>query len=73
MENAVSIHTEFITLGQLIKLLNLIKTGGMEKEFVKNHEILVNDIAENRRGRKIRSGDRVVIDKITYKVCSSEK
>jgi ribosome-associated protein len=72
MEKQVSIHTDYITLGQLIKLLKLISSGGEEKAFVASHKILVNDVADNRRGRKIRNGDKVQIDSETYLVCGSK-
>jgi ribosome-associated protein len=72
MENKVTITTEYITLGQLVKFLKLIKSGGEEKEFVKNHSILVNGVADNRRGRKIRPGDKVTIDNSTVAVCGSQ-
>jgi ribosome-associated protein len=71
MENKVSISTEYITLGQLIKLLKLVGTGGEEKEFLKTHSFLVNGQPDNRRGRKIRPGDQVTIDNSTVAVCKS--
>lgn len=57
----VAIKGDFITLGQLLKEAGVIPTGGAAKWFLKDHQVLVNDQAENRRGKKLRSGDTVVI------------
>ncbi len=72
METKVNIHTDYITLGQLAKLLKLIQSGGEEKVFVVSHRISVNGEAENRRGRKIRPGDTVNIDGSDYVICASK-
>ena len=73
MEKNVCIHTEFITLGQFVKLEDLTSTGGEEKAFVSSHQISVNGEAENRRGKKLRPGDKVVIDDVEYLICTSQK
>lgn len=61
MEKIIKIDTDIITLGQLLKLADIIQTGGMAKWFLQEHEVFVNDELENRRGRKLRDGDVVVI------------
>lgn len=74
MENdtdVMKIHDDYVTLGQLIKHFRLIATGGEEKLFVATHDISVNGEKESRRGRKLRDGDTVVIDGVTYRVCRS--
>lgn len=53
---------EYITLGQLIKLLGLIATGGEIKYYVIERGIKVNGASENRRGRKLYAGDKVEIE-----------
>jgi S4 domain protein YaaA len=50
------IKTDYITLGQFLKLTSIIADGGAAKFFLSNHEILVDGIAENRRGRKLYPG-----------------
>lgn len=62
----VKLQSEYIKLGQLLKFVDLITTGGEEKPFLLTHKILVNGIVENRRGRKIYPGDVVVIDEDKY-------
>ena len=60
MSKRIEISTDFITLGQFLKLAEVIQTGGMAKWFISEHEIYVNGAAENRRGRKLVNND--VID-----------
>ncbi|MGG3800431.1 S4 domain-containing protein YaaA [Metabacillus fastidiosus] len=60
MAKPVKIETEYITLGQFLKLADVIQTGGMAKWFLGEYAIFVNSELENRRGRKLKTGD--VID-----------
>lgn len=52
----VLINTEYVTLGQTLKILNFIQTGGEAKMFLKEHQVFVNNEPENRRGRKLTAG-----------------
>ncbi|MDF2659257.1 MAG: domain protein YaaA [Paenibacillus sp.] len=58
----IEITTEYITLGQFLKLADCISTGGQAKPFLLETAILVNDVAENRRGRKLYRDDRVQVE-----------
>lgn len=60
MEN-IQIDTEFVTLGQLLKMTDAISSGGMARWFLSENEVLVNNEREERRGRKLRDGDRVIV------------
>ncbi|MGF7534858.1 ribosome maturation protein RlbA [Bacillus mexicanus] len=62
MANPISIDTEMITLGQFLKLADVIQSGGMAKWFLSEYEVLVNDEPDNRRGRKLYVGDVVEIE-----------
>lgn len=62
MSKAVAIQTEYIPLGQFLKLAGVIDTGGMAKAFLAEVDITVNGESENRRGRKLYPDDTVVID-----------
>ncbi|MCF6095092.1 S4 domain-containing protein YaaA [Microaerobacter geothermalis] len=53
----VEIQTEYITLGQILKLSGIVDTGGQIKTFLTNEEIFVNGIMEKRRGKKLYPGD----------------
>ncbi|ANB59929.1 S4 domain-containing protein YaaA [Anoxybacteroides amylolyticum] len=55
----IQISTETITLGQFLKLANVIDTGGMAKWFLQTKEVYVNGERETRRGRKLTNGDVV--------------
>lgn len=57
----VSFEGEFITLAQFLKKVNLVSSGGEVKSFLLTESIMVNDMNENRRGRKLRSGDQIVV------------
>lgn len=59
--NEIKIDTEYITLGQFLKLADVIQSGGMAKWFLGEHEVFINGEQDQRRGRKLRSGDQVNI------------
>lgn len=65
----IYINSEFIKLEQLLKMVDLISSGGEAKSFLFNNKIEVNDELETRRGRKLRSGDVIKILNETYKIC----
>lgn len=58
----IFISSEFITLAQLLKFGNVIDSGGMAKNFLANNTIMINGVSDNRRGRKLFVGDKVVIN-----------
>ncbi|TVY10692.1 S4 domain-containing protein YaaA [Paenibacillus cremeus] len=58
----ISIHTEYITLGQFLKLADCISTGGQAKSFLQDAVIAVNGEPENRRGRKLRAQDIIKVE-----------
>lgn len=60
----IKIKSEYITLGQFLKLTNLAYSGGIVKAFLEEYKISVNDIPENRRGKKLYPGDKIVIKKV---------
>lgn len=59
--NELVIDTEYVTLGQVLKMTNTISSGGMAKWFLSEHEVFVNGEVEDRRGRKVRHGDVINI------------
>ena len=67
---SITIETETIRLSQLLKLANVVQDGSEAKFRIANDEIRVNGAVENRRGRKLRNGDRVEFDGETYDVVS---
>lgn len=67
-ENTIKITGKFIKLGQLIKGLNLVDTGGQTKHFIQTHEILINDKKPIGRNTKVFLGDVVWIEGNPYKI-----
>ncbi|PPA68467.1 S4 domain-containing protein YaaA [Jeotgalibacillus proteolyticus] len=73
MSETITIRTEYITLGQFLKLAEVIQSGGMAKWFLGEHEVFVNEELDQRRGRKLRDGDKVEIPGVgSYVVKSHE-
>lgn len=58
----ITIITEFIKLQDLLKLANLVGTGGEAKIVIQNGDVLVNGEVCTMRGKKIRPGDMVAFD-----------
>ena len=58
----MTITTEYIKLQDLLKLANAVETGGEAKECIQGGEVKVNGEVCTMRGKKMRSGDRAVID-----------
>ena len=61
MPEKIKVNTEFITLGQFLKLADVIQSGGMAKWFLSENDIFINGEQDQRRGRKLRVGDKVQI------------
>lgn len=55
---------EYIELNVLLKLLNLVDSGGMAKMVILDNQVKVNNQLENRIRRKLRGGDVVAFQKI---------
>ena len=64
----IEITTEYITLQQFLKLCGEASTGGQAKIIATTADITVNGEPENRRGRKLRPGDEVVIEGRSYRI-----
>lgn len=62
--NQLQIDTEFITLGQFLKMTNVITSGGMAKWFLEEYVVYVNGEEEQRRGKKLRNGDVIDVPEI---------
>ncbi|MGD9677754.1 MAG: S4 domain-containing protein YaaA [Vulcanibacillus sp.] len=70
----IHIDGEYITLGQFLKMLGLIQSGGEAKYFLQENKVTVNNENENRRGRKLFINDIIYInDKTQYQIKNSEE
>ena len=58
----IKINGDYITLGQFLKLTNFISSGVEAKLALKELAITVNGETENRRGRKLRISDVIIIE-----------
>lgn len=56
MKTQIQLETEFMTLGQLLKEISLISSGGQAKWYLAENTVLVDNEPENRRGRKLYPG-----------------
>ncbi len=57
----ITINTEYITLGQFLKLADIIQSGGEAKSFLAQNEVEIDGVSDNRRGRKLRGGEIIEI------------
>lgn len=55
----LKIQTEFIRLDALLKLGNLVQSGGEAKFIIQDGNVKVNGEVCTMRGKKIRAGDTV--------------
>ena len=60
-EERVSIDTEFIKLGQLLKLASLVSQGSDAKMLIQNGYVSLNGETVYERGKKVYTGDRVEV------------
>ena len=67
-KNEILVKSVFITLGQLLKVADLVHSGGHAKQFLKENIVKVNGLDESRRGRKIYSGDEISFNGKVFKV-----
>lgn len=62
-----------IKLDQFLKWQAIVMTGGEAKILIQQGAVEVNGEIETRRGKKLRTGDRVTVGGTTYKVELDEK
>lgn len=55
----VEVGDDGIRLGQLLKLVDAVETGGAVRELLAAGQVRVNGAVESRRGRQLRPGDVV--------------
>ena len=55
----IEIRDDFIKLGQLLKLANIVSDGAEAKLLIQDGEVKVNGEVDTRRGRKVYHGDMV--------------
>ncbi|ACH37443.1 S4 domain protein [Citrifermentans bemidjiense Bem] len=64
----MKIDTEFIKLDSFLKAVDAVCSGGEAKIIISEGMVSVNGEVELRRGRKLRRGDKVQVEKKTFLV-----
>lgn len=59
---------DFIALNNLLKITNLVGTGGEANIRISNGEVQVNGAVETQKRKKLRPGDIVQFQKITITI-----
>ncbi|MEQ8628478.1 RNA-binding S4 domain-containing protein [Ekhidna sp.] len=59
---------DFIELNKLMKIMNLVGSGGEAKQFIDEGLVLVNGQVEKQRRKKLRTGDVVSFEGEEVKV-----
>ena len=68
MKKQVKIDGEYIKLDQLLKLSDIVGSGGHAKLVILNGEVKVNGQTIIQRGKKIKPGDKVLFQNIEVEV-----
>jgi len=63
-----TLTNEFIELHKLIKLLDLVDTGGQAKMLIEDGLVTRNGVVETRKRAKITKGDKIQIGDVTITV-----
>lgn len=62
----IQIKDEYITLGQFLKFAGCVSSGIDAKLVIKDGLVLVNDEVETRRGKKLRTKDKIEFNGETF-------
>ena len=62
MEKIITIKEDFIKLDSLLKYTGIASTGGHAKMLIQDELVSVNGEICTQRGKKIRIGDKVLIE-----------
>lgn len=65
----VKIKEDYINLGQFLKIVDLVSSGGETKSFLSLNKIFINKKEDNRRGRKLYKGDLIEVNSQVYEIC----
>ena len=68
----ITIKTDYITLGQLLKFASIVGSGGEVKIFLQEYDIYLNGELEKRRGKKLYPNDKILINSVMYQVVKNE-
>lgn len=63
---------DYIQLNQLLKLLGLVESGGEANQVITDGEVLVNNISETQKRKKLRVGDVILFNSNEIKIVEEE-
>lgn len=66
MKPEIFIQEDFITIGQLLKKIGLIQTGGGAKFYLEKNKVLINNKRPEGRNSKVKNGDLLTINSNIY-------
>lgn len=69
---SVTIQTDYIKLDSLLKFAGLCDTGGFAKGLIQQGAVSVNGEVCTMRGKKIRPGDRIRVDRFEVLVAGCD-
>jgi ribosome-associated protein len=64
----IGIRGEMIRLGQLLKLADVVDSGGEARDLLEYEEVLVNGERETRRGRQLHPGDVISLTDVVLEI-----
>ncbi len=62
MKPEIYIKDDSITIGQLLKKIGLIQTGGGSKFYLESNKVLINNKKPEGRNTKVKNGDLLIIN-----------
>lgn len=62
MKPEIYIKDDSITIGQLLKKIGLIQTGGGAKFYLERNKVLINNKKPEGRNTKVKNGDLLIIN-----------
>ena len=71
-QQVISITTEYIKLEALLKLANLVGSGGEAKVLIQEGQVSVNGDVCTMRGKKLRPGDTVFLLGESFQVAAAQ-
>lgn len=64
----IKIKSDFIKLDQFLKLADVVMSGGEAKVLILSEDVIVNGEICTQRGRKIKKGDIVKVNDMSFLV-----
>ncbi|WP_423253670.1 S4 domain-containing protein YaaA [Melissococcus plutonius] len=61
LKRNITLNNDYMTLGQILKEITIINSGGQAKWYLAENSVFVNGELENRRGRKLYVGTMIEI------------